>query len=539
MKHLTFFGLLGMASCMVVTSAHAANLIVCQHGRCSTVPSHVNLYPYVDHIKSMLLTAPNGRIDFCEASPKNHLCQASSIRWTTVSDTNQFNMTIPNARINVIGNEVALDYVLEANNSYPRCMFSPLKISVLPNRTLQIVSYVYNCNLLETEPTNIQKILSVDFIDLDHNVIGGSYLIQSGGALSGEAKGYALMQLRDAKTSLPLVAQRYRNQAPRVPIPVIPQQTIVQPPTPLWNDNEDAIFGNWNSGFNVYPPVLASDLAADTEIEDKEGEQLPPQETPVTPEMAPVSQPQEIALEETKQEDSTLKTTPEAEQKVEAEKTEKPVVVVPPVTETVEVKETIKEKPQEPAKAKGFPSISSILDDLLYTLPFDWLDDAQSEEPHSLFDPLPEPQEEPQHEPEPETVKPADSYFQPEKPQIIPVVPQEIILLVPQDPVVAPPTITIPEPKPIVAPESGLTVEPIKPEPAPIPQPEPIKTELQPAPVYEAPQVPEPKENQIDFSQRRQNIFMSCPPKPSKPKKGFWKTISDAAVNMFYFEPPI
>jgi len=475
MKRLKIFCLLGMVSCVAIKSVYASDLIVCQDELCSVVQPQVNRTQYLNHIKSMLLSAPNGRIDFCEASPKTHLCQTDALRWQTFSDTNKFNMTIPTARINIVNNDVALDYVVDANNSYPRCLFSPLKLSVLPNKTIQIVSYVYNCNLLETEPANIQKILTVDFVDLDHKVIGGSYLIQTGGALHGEVTGYALMQLRDAKTSLPLVAKRYRNKAPSVPIPIIPQQIMPQYPlTPLWNDNEDAIFGNWNSRENVYPPILDTDLIDEDEIKD-------------------VSLQADVSKPETPSQ--TL--TPEPQEHAAVPKEPAPVqeTVETPSVPTEQTEEVIEEKVSEPepAPVKPTPTASSILDDLLYTLPFDWLDDSQNaEESYSLFDPA-------LKQPTPPKVQEPTTVEQPKQPQIIPVAPQEIILLVPSDPVVPP-----------------MAAEP----------------------VYKEPERLEPKEQQIDIPQKRQNIFVKTPQK-QQPKKSIWERIKNAAVNMIYFEPAI
>ena len=498
MNYIKIFCMLCIVSCVTVGSACASDLIVCQNGLCSVVQPQVNRTQYLNHMKSMLLTAPNGRIDFCEASPKTHLCQTNALRWKTQSDTNQFNMSIPNARINVTNGEVALDYVVEANNSYPRCMFSPLKLSLLPNKNLQIISYVYNCNLLETEPTNIQKILTVDFIDLDHKVIGGSYLIQSGGALRGETKGYALMQLRDSKTTLPLVAQRYRNKAPNVPIPIIPQQVVPQYPlTPLWNDNKDAIFENWNSKVNIYPPVF--DTAPIEEFPEPEE----------TEEIEDIEEIEEIHYMEEDlslpPEDLAPQSLAKTEEATPAQAAPAVPTVAPASTPATPPQNVVEEKPQQPVKnEKPAPTISSILDDLLYTLPFDWLDDSQNtENTESLFDPTPK--------------EPAVTPEQPKESQIIPIVPKEVVLLVPQEPVVAPPVVI----------EKQVPV----PEPVPIPVPEVS------APAYEEPQ-PEPIERPVDTAQKRQNIFVVTPPKP-QPKKSIWERIGDAAVNMFYFEPVI
>jgi len=221
MKRSWIFCALVMASQMIVSSAQAADLVVCQNERCSVLPPYSNTRPYLEQIKNLLKASANGKIDFCDASPQTRLCQNNAIYWTAFSDANRFDMAIPTARINNVEDDIALDYVVEANGAYPRCMFSPLEISMLPDKQLRIVSYAYNCRLLDTEPMNIQKILYIDFIDLDKQVIGGTYLIQNGGAIQGETSGYALMQLRDADTPLPLIGKRYRNLAPTVPMPDI------------------------------------------------------------------------------------------------------------------------------------------------------------------------------------------------------------------------------------------------------------------------------------------------------------------------------
>ena len=203
--------------CAYSVAVSAASLIVCEKEHCTKTNPKQTAYEHAQKINDLLLANPNGRLDMCDASPAKHLCTNNAIYWNVTTDTAQFKMAIPNARIHVVGKEASLDYLISANNSYPRCMFSPVKIQVTPQDSIQIISEAYNCNLMETEPTNLQKSLLVDFIDIDHGVVGGQYLIQSGGALHGEAKGYALMQFRDANTNLPLVAKRYRNKAPNVP----------------------------------------------------------------------------------------------------------------------------------------------------------------------------------------------------------------------------------------------------------------------------------------------------------------------------------
>ena len=281
MKHWTNFCALAAISLAVVSAAHASDLIVCQHELCSLTDSEITGVQYMEQIRNMLQDSVNGRIDFCEASAKTHLCQTNAIYWETESDANKFQMAIPNARISVIGNDVALDYVLEANNSYPRCMFSPVELSILADDQLRMISYVYNCNLLETEPTNIQHILDIDFIDLDHKVLGGNYLIQSGGAIEGEASGYAMIQIRDAQTALPLVGKRYRNLAPRIPIPVIAQEEFLE------TDEEEELI-------EVEEPVIEVPVEEIQETEETIEEVAEPEDVlPPEPE-EPIAEPEPV-----------------------------------------------------------------------------------------------------------------------------------------------------------------------------------------------------------------------------------------------------
>ena len=265
MRRLLAFCAIAITAQMIVPCAKAAELIVCENEFCSIAPPQADISQYLIRIKDLLVSSANGRVDFCDASPVTHLCQNDAISWKAFSDSNQFDMAIANARVNVIDKNVSLDYILEANNSFPRCMFSPLKLTVLPDKQLRLVSYVYNCRLLETEPANLQKIFYVDFIDFDKRVIGGSYILQSGGAIEGETSGYALMQIRDAKTPLPLVARRYRNLAPRVPLPAFPEETIIN-----LNELPNESIVESETGLNPLPGVIPEseiEIIPDPEVE--------------------------------------------------------------------------------------------------------------------------------------------------------------------------------------------------------------------------------------------------------------------------------
>ena len=195
----------------------ANSIIVCQNERCHPTNARQDVTPYLQKIQELLQGNPNGRLDFCEADPSTHQCVNNAIYWNMQTDTQPVRLAIPNARIHITDKTAYLDYLISANHSFPRCMFSPLQMSVTPHNSVRIVSGAYNCQLMETEPTNLQKIFTVDFMDLDHHVVGGAYAIQGGGALEGQASGYALMQFRESKQSLPLVARRHRNKAPQLP----------------------------------------------------------------------------------------------------------------------------------------------------------------------------------------------------------------------------------------------------------------------------------------------------------------------------------
>ena len=201
----------------VSAPAFANGLVVCEKGVCAQQILNSNTSSFLNAIKNLLQSNPNARIDLCDADPHTHQCVNNAIYWQASTDTTIFNMALANARVSVSDNDVSLDYLLAANNAYPRCDFSPIELSALTDRRVRIVSSAYNCDLMETEPTNLQKIFLVDFIDVDSRVLGGTYQVQTGGALRGQHVGYALMQFRDAATPLPLVPPKYSNVAPKVP----------------------------------------------------------------------------------------------------------------------------------------------------------------------------------------------------------------------------------------------------------------------------------------------------------------------------------
>ena len=117
--------LLLLAALVGTTSvpAFANGLVVCDKGICAQQILSSNTSSYLNAIKNLLQSNPNARIDICDADPRTHQCVNNAMYWQASTNTSVFNMALANARVNVVDKDITLDYLLAANNAYPRCSY--------------------------------------------------------------------------------------------------------------------------------------------------------------------------------------------------------------------------------------------------------------------------------------------------------------------------------------------------------------------------------------------------------------------------------
>jgi hypothetical protein len=70
---------------------------------------------------------------------------------------------------------------------------------------------------MDSAVAKIQTTFFIDYFDVDNSILGGHYIIQNSGSISGNATGYTLLRMRDGNTSLPLVAVPESTATPPAP----------------------------------------------------------------------------------------------------------------------------------------------------------------------------------------------------------------------------------------------------------------------------------------------------------------------------------
>jgi len=193
-----------------------ASLYICQNGRCDYTIDGVNVQPWIKQLHTFFKT-PDARIDFCEADSKKHVCIKQNLNWLAQSPVTQVYFSIPVARTIPNKKTLLMDYLVSANSFLPTCSFSNTTFEQADNNTIRLISHAFECQLTGAGRTQLQNTIFIDYIDFDNSVIGGSYVLQTHGEISGNATGYTLMKFRDGNTLLPLVPQPYYGEMPVAP----------------------------------------------------------------------------------------------------------------------------------------------------------------------------------------------------------------------------------------------------------------------------------------------------------------------------------
>ena len=188
----------------------------CENGSCSSVGKGSSLKPLFPKIYA-LFKARNARIDFCEADSKKHSCLSDGLSWYASSPLITAFFSIPVARTLPQQNTLLIDYLVKANEYLPSCGYAISTFDEAENQTIRLTSHNFSCHITDFGKTHLQNTFFIDYMDLDNRILGGKYLIQTSGAITGNSAGYALMKFRDGQTLLPLVVEPYYGEMPKVP----------------------------------------------------------------------------------------------------------------------------------------------------------------------------------------------------------------------------------------------------------------------------------------------------------------------------------
>ena len=208
--------LLIMLLCFGLSFSANASLFICEKGRCDYTMQGITIKPWLRKLYAFF-KAPNARIDFCEANPKNHSCLEKGLNWQARSPVADVYFSIPVARTLPHKTTLLLDYMVSANAFLPQCGFSISTFEEAGDNTIRLVSNAFECQLMDFGRIKLQNTIFIDYIDFDNSVIGGQYTIQTHGQIQGLASGYTMMKFRDGNTLLPLVPQPYYGEMPKAP----------------------------------------------------------------------------------------------------------------------------------------------------------------------------------------------------------------------------------------------------------------------------------------------------------------------------------
>jgi len=208
-KHLIYLAFFVAILCSCLTAN--ARISVCQNGLCDWTET---IEPWMNKLAKSF-AAPNLRVDFCQADEGTRSCIGEGISWDAYSPTSPIVFTIPVARALPGREALMFDYLILANESAPKCTFSSTSLSMTPNKEIRLASQSAQCVLSQGLTMQINETFLIDYLDFDASILGGHYSIQTSDSIHSATSGYALLNLRDGKTSRPILGKKYHSPDPQ------------------------------------------------------------------------------------------------------------------------------------------------------------------------------------------------------------------------------------------------------------------------------------------------------------------------------------
>lgn len=196
-KYFLGFLFLGIAS---VASAEQPVIVICRTPKCKPADMPMTREYLKDKLASILESNLNQNVSFCEADPTTRTCRSGSLDFALQAGVTGSIARIPFAKLIDVKNSGAhLDFILEyhvsaGNTTYPECQASSGKLFVPAEDEVVLSNSSFGCRFTSEGVASINPSYQIDYVDLDHGVLGASYTISVGKDSYGGNRGYVLMR---------------------------------------------------------------------------------------------------------------------------------------------------------------------------------------------------------------------------------------------------------------------------------------------------------------------------------------------------------
>lgn len=266
MKKGIIFGAL-----LLLSTSLSAEMLICNRFSCQ--PSKVYDTQEILNAVGQMLYGGQKELVFCEADQYNKTCQDRPITFSGRTNLMAVQFKIPFARVFQVNLDqgalqMQLDYQLLANQYYPVCkpVNSTLSYSTSSQGDFVLNSPEFECQITELGSSKMNVRFTLDYMNVDEGVFGGTYQTTVKGDVLAAGSGYALLQLSDKRSvkmprpkPMDFVAEELEHPDPiplRLTTPLNPYQTRPEKEPKLVDWDWDNIKEKWNSFSTKFMKIL-------------------------------------------------------------------------------------------------------------------------------------------------------------------------------------------------------------------------------------------------------------------------------------------
>lgn len=200
MKKGIIFGAL-----LLLATSLQAKMLVCNRYSCQSSQSYDT--QEIMNVVGQMLYGKQKELVFCEADSSSKTCMDKPITFSGRTNLMAVQFEVPFVRVLQVGArqgalELLLDYQLQANQYYPVCksVLSTFSYSTSSQGDFVLNSPEFNCLITELGSSQMSIRFTLDYMNIDTGVFGGTYQAIVKGEVLGGGSGYALLQLSDKRS---------------------------------------------------------------------------------------------------------------------------------------------------------------------------------------------------------------------------------------------------------------------------------------------------------------------------------------------------
>ncbi|MBQ7413271.1 MAG: hypothetical protein IJV07_03240 [Alphaproteobacteria bacterium] len=197
---LLLFSVVGMMPISGQASENAP-VLVCRSHQCAYASYSMTKGFLYNKIVQMMEQNVGKTVLVCEADPVTHVCLQEGISIPSETAFNPIDITVQNLKLvdkklfkNADGIELALDYRLKADDTFPQCQLGMSQITVAYADKVEMGTDDFICNITGTGRSALNATYNIDYLDFDYGYMGAHYTIAVGEAVRGDKTGYALFR---------------------------------------------------------------------------------------------------------------------------------------------------------------------------------------------------------------------------------------------------------------------------------------------------------------------------------------------------------